>query len=361
MKIEQLFSFKTKQKFNCFAVSKLSSGALPEVIVGHYDGTIRTYKIPTGDSSEAECTSSHETKSGAIQRILVADLTRLSYTDLIAADSKGFLTILSNQQVLSRSSVFQHSINNLHFLKHPAGGSSVVLSSVDGEVCCVSGHSEVWRLRLEDIKLIKQQIGFRPRVTCLLSTSLNTPHHTSPTYTLIATDSHHLLFYLHHTLAFVLPTPFIITAMCAGKFVSEDDIEYRLDTPGINDNKSGMNRSNNGTNLTSYFPLQTQVALSSETGSIIIMANFHLYTDEYANVGYAVRRMVRMAGMLGLGLDCLVTAGDIDRYSVVEDGKVVQETATRWWVNCMQVFEVDGSQQLVFSCIDNSIQAHHFV
>lgn len=64
--------------------------------------------------------------------------------------------------------------------------------------------------------------------------------------------------------------------MCAGKFVSEDDIEYRLDTPGINDNKSGMNRSNNGTNLTSFFPLQTQVALSSETGSIIIMANFHV-------------------------------------------------------------------------------------
>ena len=56
-------------------------------------------------------------------------------------------------------------------------------------------------------------MGFKPRISSLLTTTLNTSHNTSIAYTLIATDSHHLLFYLQDHLTYVLTCPFIITAV----------------------------------------------------------------------------------------------------------------------------------------------------
>ena len=61
-----------------------------------------------------------ETKGGPIQTLAVHDVTRLSASDLIVADSRGRVTVFCNDQILCRKAVSEHCIECLQILQDPS-------------------------------------------------------------------------------------------------------------------------------------------------------------------------------------------------------------------------------------------------
>ena len=60
-----------------------------------------------------QCIASYETKGGPIQTVRVDDVTKLSASDLVVADSRGIVTIFCNEQILTRKVVSEHCIHCL--------------------------------------------------------------------------------------------------------------------------------------------------------------------------------------------------------------------------------------------------------
>jgi len=57
-----------------------------------------------------QCAASFETKGGPIQPLVVHDVTKLSSHDIVIGDSRGFVTVFCNEQILTRKVVSDRCI-----------------------------------------------------------------------------------------------------------------------------------------------------------------------------------------------------------------------------------------------------------
>jgi len=57
-----------------------------------------------------QCAVSFETKGGPIQSLVVHDVTKLSSCDIVIGDSRGFVTVFCNEQILARKVVTDRCI-----------------------------------------------------------------------------------------------------------------------------------------------------------------------------------------------------------------------------------------------------------
>ena len=55
-----------------------------------------------------QCLLTLESKGGPIQAVALHDVTRLGNKDVVVTDSRGMVTVFSNEQILTRRAVSQH-------------------------------------------------------------------------------------------------------------------------------------------------------------------------------------------------------------------------------------------------------------
>ena len=60
-----------------------------------------------------QCAASFETKGGPIQSLVVHDVTKLSSRDIVIGDSRGFVTVFCNEQILARKVITDRCICSL--------------------------------------------------------------------------------------------------------------------------------------------------------------------------------------------------------------------------------------------------------
>ncbi|OWF43528.1 hypothetical protein KP79_PYT09512 [Mizuhopecten yessoensis] len=280
-----------------------------------------------------------ETKSGPIQAMAIHDVTKFYHNDLIVADSCGIMTVFCSQQILCRQSIAESSISSIQVDKDKTGNIVIVMSTEAGVISGVLPSSERWRINLHDLgnnMNPKQTVSVRS----LLAAELVNQHGHMSSYIMAADDNKNLIIIHQGTIVAILKTTSIITAMCQGRFVAEDQL-LPLGIP-----------SGGGPAISS------QVALGSESGAVYIFHNFNVTEDEYANTQYPITNL-RALTVPDKDTDLLLCTGHFNSLNVYSDGKKVAQHQTPDWINSLEVADLDGdgTKEVVFGCLDNSVHA----
>ncbi|KAK3715064.1 hypothetical protein QZH41_012133, partial [Actinostola sp. cb2023] len=121
------------------------------VITGGDDGTIRVYTTKNNLKTwNFEEISKLESKGGPVQCLHLHNVTKFGSTDLIVGDSKGTLTIFSNEQILNRRILSQGCITTLTVDVDYAGNLAIVVGDAEGGVTAMSPYGSLWKIRLQD-------------------------------------------------------------------------------------------------------------------------------------------------------------------------------------------------------------------
>lgn len=337
-----LFSVKLNQSFNSLKLDRIFRSPNPLLIVGHEDGIVRTYELPSPDNEilkEVKQKSSFETKGGPIQALLVSDVTKLNSEDLVVGDSRGVITVFSNGQILERKVASEYCILCLEVEKDSTGNFGIVAADASGNLLSFTPHFDLWFLRLADIQQLKG-ITSRPKVLNLLPVVLNMPHGLTANYLLVTDDASRVCFLQHGNPVLILQAQSNITAMCSGKFVESSEIDSSVNNPSF---------------CNSVF--ETQVALATEAGAIYIMTNFEIYQDEFANIKLPITHMQTLPAAESQITDTILAAGNFNLLCVLRNGRLVGSHKTTSWVNSLVTSDLnkDGVKEVVIGCRDNVI------
>lgn len=336
--ITELWSIKTKYKFNCLCLNILFRETGLNLAVGGEDGVIRVYDLTKEDGYKSPQLSL-ETKSGPVQAMKIEDITKFYHNDLVTVDSCGMMTVFCNRQILCRQSITDSCLNCLQIQKDKTGNLAIILSSDSGTVCGVLPSNVLWRINLNELKLNEVRSSALS-VKCQLTVNLTDEHNQKSSYVLVS-DSYCQMYVIHQgTVVMVIKTPSIITAMCSGNFVKSEKLPVTL---------TATSGSGSG----------EQVALGSDTGALFIFNNFSI--TEFANAQYPITSLSKLP-FPDLEQDLLLCAGYFNELQIYSDGKLLDKFPTSDWINSMDTADIDGDgvQEAVIGCMDSTLHCIKF-
>lgn len=337
--IKSIFSLNLSQRFNTFDVNKIFKSSKLVLVVGHEDGVVRTYELPSIGSRAScpKCAASFETKGGPIQSLVVHDVTKLSSSDIVISDSRGFVTVFCNEQILARKVVTDRCICSLLLDSDPTGSVGIVTVDTDGNVCSFTPYFDLWKLQLADVRRSKGLNMHGVKVASVMTATVKTSDGVSSNYVLVA-DETHLYIIQHGTVVLILSTPDTITAMCCGQFLNTDTSKHSPTQRHI-------------------VPSDCQIALATNTGMIYLMTNFQICDEPFANVRLPVTQLCVLRTVHKSSTDVLIAGGNFNSLIILSHGKVLTCHELPTWVSSMSVADVDqdGEDEVVVGCHDNSI------
>ncbi|XP_077864162.1 uncharacterized protein LOC100373710 [Saccoglossus kowalevskii] len=321
------------------------------IVVGCEDGGIRVYDLPSNSdhhNDKLKLKSILETKGGPIQSILLHDVTKFGSTDLLVGHSGGMVTVFCNEQIFSRCSITENSVDNLEIDHDATGNLSIVVGDSGGCINAFLPYRPLWRLRLRDHLSIPQSISKSAVVTCLLATNLTNPSGHISNYILACDDNKQLHVIQQGSILLTLHTQSVVTSMCCGQFLPESEAAT---TPG--------DKSSPSTTTSSQLA-STQIALGGQDGSIYIMSSFQIYSVEYGSVHLPLMQIMSIPSRETVEMDYLLCVGYFNSVMLYHAGKLITKYITSDWVNSMATADVDndGETEVIISCLDNSI---HFL
>lgn len=342
-RMETLWKFKTTEKFNVLKVATLFNQTGLRVIVGGEDGIIRIYDLFT-TSGDVKPQALLETKSGPIQSLGVHDVTKFYDQDLIVADSWGMLTIFCNHQIISRQKLSDSSLNHLQICSDQSGSKSIVSSDDSGLVCGNKVSEELWKINLNNRTTIKEP-SEQIIVKSLLSVDICDQFSHTSNYVLVADNSEHLHILHEGSIINVLKTPGVVVAMCKGWFMNTTAIGYQAPT-----NREGAPAASIQEN--------TQVLLGTESGAIYLLHNFTISADEYARVPQIIVSL-NPIHLPEYETDLVICAGYFNSLDVFHEGRKIGSFPSPDWISTVDTADIDGDgvTEIVFGCMDNTIQA----
>ncbi|XP_046571104.1 LOW QUALITY PROTEIN: uncharacterized protein LOC124279337 [Haliotis rubra] len=347
VEIKRLWELNCKESFNVICVGSLFRQNGMAVVTGGEDAIVRCYNLtPSGSLAAQVPQVTLETKSGPIQTMVIHDMTKFYNNDLIVADSLGSLTVICNQQILSRQNVSPCSINTLQVYHDTAGTSSVVMCNDSGLVSAVLPSSEQWRVDLNSSQSVPVSSVSHLVVTSLLTAELVDQHGRECNYVLVADNAGHIFILNQGVVVMVLTAPAPVTAMCKGRFVAADKLD--LSSPGKD---------------APPLPAVTskhchQVALGTQTGAIYLLHSFTITVDEFANAQSKVSNMTTL-NRPDSDTDILLCCGQFNHLNAYHDGQLVAEFPTPDWIHTLAVADIDsdGVPEAVVGCLDHSMHA----
>jgi len=304
-RVDVLNERKTMFDFNVMVVGEPFNSNAPKTLFGCADGKVRIFN----KHKEEDIL---ETKGGAIQGILLHDMSRYGTVDLITADAEGNVVVFSNSQILFRTSV-AYPVTCLCIDTDLRGYPSLVVGDMGGVLTSLQCHqSPLWKVRLPDDPFISVESSPSPSsstictnpssIRCMISVNMSNENGMVSHYLLVAAGTPHLHFYSQGTRVLSLPTPSLVNTMCTGWFI---DADQSLD-------------ANN-----------TQIAIGCQNGFIYILQNYEL--KRYAHVDQPVT-LLKPLQIPSLDLNPLVCAGYFNAIRVYHNKKMVIEKATQEWV-----------------------------
>ncbi|XP_046347543.1 uncharacterized protein LOC124128215 [Haliotis rufescens] len=347
VEIKRLWELNCKESFNVICVGALFRQNGMAVVTGGEDAIVRCYNLtPSGSLASLVPQITLETKSGPIQTMVIHDMTKFYNNDLIVGDSLGALTVICNQQILSRQSVSPSSISTLQVYHDTAGTSSVIMCNDSGLVSAVLPSSEQWRVDLNSTAGVPVSSVSPLAVTSLLTAELVDQQGRECNYVLVADNACHIFILNQGVVIMVLTAPAPVTAMCEGRFVAVDKLDLSppgkdaLPTPAVTSKHCH------------------QVALGTQTGAIYLLHNFTITVDEFANAQSQVTNIATLSRP-DSDTDMLLCCGQFNHLNTYHDGQLVAEFPTPDWINSLAVADIDndGVAEAVVGCLDHSVHA----
>ncbi|KAK2169609.1 hypothetical protein LSH36_8g01061 [Paralvinella palmiformis] len=314
------------------------------LVLGHEDGIVRVYSLPQcGDISHVECLEciqTLESKGGPIQTLMIHDVTKLAHNDIIVADSRGMVTIFSNEQILTRKAVSEHCIQCIGIQKDALGYNAIIIGDRQGHVAAFSPFTEFWRVRLSDLGQYKN-LALRPQVTCVHITELTDKYGQRRSCVLVSDTCKAVHMIQGGSIVLTLYTPAVVTAMVSGHFVESNEADE------------------NDTVMANQTWTEEQVLMGTDNGAIYIMANFQIYQEEYANIHHTITHLSTLASADSQITDTLLCAGHFDALCILRDGQEISHHKTSAWIISLVTADInnDGVDEILIGCHDNTLHA----
>lgn len=349
-----LWETKVSKPFLTLTYGRLFQEDQSYILTGCEDGVIQVYEPPNQRVPEISPVRSLETKCGPIFHLRLHDIIRLKSKDLIAADSRGSVTVFCNGQIFMRTMLEKPAgICDLQIYETALGHLSIVTGNEDGVVSCFNAFNDQWKIRMQDIVSKNIEcIGATVSVTCILTTAISSESCPAVDYVVVADTNKNIHFIRNGQSLLSIKTPSVVKAMCAGYFLHFDEV------------------SDPEENL-------TQIALGCDDGTIWICVDFEIQTtNQFADVGHPItdlRKLPPMRAASDTGnindykvaaekLDILLCTGHFPAFILLREGEVLTRRKLPDWASSICDYNDDDSGRkeaisFLFGCKDSSIQA----
>jgi len=338
--INSKWKASSEEKINVIEAGDVFNYKEKCLVAGCEDGVVRIYDIPDSCGKFSQVRSlkirtSLETKGGPIQQLKLHDVTRFSSIDVVSADSRGVVTVFNKEQILRREAIAEDCIQCMQIEHDALGNIAIVCSDSAGHICAFNPYSQLWRIRLSDMHLLKG-VSTLPQVNCLLAVNLSNSHGHQTNYIIASDNCQHV--YILHQGAVVMDTkmPTNITSMTSGFFIRGSDLE-------------GGQAS---------LSTHTQVALGGEQGAIYILSHFQVFLEAFANINQPLTQLKTLRSRDGQ-TDSLLCAGQFNALLVIDGGKEVARHHTSSWITSMTTHDIsgDGTVTTIIATRDNNVEA----
>jgi len=341
--------------FNVLRVGNVFKTTAPALVTGSEDGVLRVLKVLVNETSKnisgIEMTGSKlETKAGPIQAICLENLTNFNAVDVVVGDSKGMLTILTNNQILSRRGLLQDSILSIAIEKDSAGNMRILLGCLDGTILAVSPYSTLWKVRLSDVLLCKQMKNTSTEITCLHSLRI-TSGAVDAAYTLIADNNNCVHWFQNGTLVRSSHLPSPVICMCTGYFIALDSTSTPVPSTPV-PSTPGFSSPSRKPRLQAR--ADDQVAVGTRDGRIFIIIGQNII--QYGQIGTRITNIRSVKGSYD-GCDLVICCGHFNFVSIFQDGNELKRHPTQDWVHTFDILNYQDSNKYLFlGCLDNKVE-----
>ena len=181
----------------------------------------------------------------------------------------------------------------------------------------------------------------------MLSVSLPSGSGSTVNYVLVADSCKNLYFLQSGTIVYKLSVPSVVTAMAAGYFLAAEPNTLRSPVQSL----SSPRRQS------IHVIRQTQVALGTADGSIMILTDFRIVP--YANVQLPITQLEKLPAPSRENTDILLCVGHFNAIMAYHRQELVLRHRTPEWVHTMtsSVGEHDGRSEVIVGLMDNTVQA----
>lgn len=354
---------KTDKPFISMTNGRLFQEVNNFILTGAEDGIVRVYEEPSRKVSTITSVRSLETKCGPIFHLKLHDIIRLVSQDLIAADSRGSVTLFCNGQIFMRTMPDKAAgITALQIHETLLGHLFIITGNEDGVLNCFNAFDNLWKIRLQDVVTEKiERLQNNLSVTCILATAISSSSCPAMDYIVVADSDKNLHFIQDGKVITSTSTPSIVKVMVAGHFLHFDEVADSDET-------------------------LTQLALGCEDGTIWICVDFEVQTTaQYSNVGHTITHLHRLpplhssysisngskhdsvslsdqqANAASEKLDLLLCCGQFPALLVLREGKVLTKLKLPDWTTSICDFnnnqENRNSSTVLIGCQDSTIRA----
>jgi len=344
-KIKCLWDEKIDCSFNTIVVSKIFRIKDVCLCVGCENGQIQVFqslynnKQITGFQKVGRI---YETKGGPIHSLTAHDVTKFSSIDILAADSKGMFTIVTNGQILNRRSICDSKISDVVIETDAVGNMCMIIGTTCGLLVATSPYDIIWRCRLNEVlqdegKPCDKNIS----IECLHVLRTQTSS-VDCNYIVVADSEKNIHLFQNGRLVMTLSVPSVITSMCSGYFISDDTKDH-----GNNPSPHKGQR----------FHSDKQVALSSKSGAIFILSNFAILP--YFTLSYPITKIKLLSASGTDDLDSVLCIGHFNKLCILQNRVCVTTYKTEDWIHSLDVINDDSlkdSPMLVLGCLDKSVK-----
>ncbi|KXJ19091.1 uncharacterized protein LOC110231309 [Exaiptasia diaphana] len=344
LEMEFISEHKMDHNFNALLVGKPFRYTDLCVITGGDDGTIRVFTTKNNLRNwNLEEISKLESKGGPVQCLHLHNVTKFGSCDMIVGDSKGTLTIFSNEQILNRRILSQDCIIALTVDVDHAGNLAIVVGDGEGGVTAVSPYGSLWKIRLQDArKQMYKEIGQRVSVKCMLSVQLPAANGLPVSYIIVSDTCKNIFILQNGMVVHTLHMTSVVTAMTSGYFIP-------IMPPPFSPTQSFSSPR-------SLQPArQSQVALGTEEGSIFVLSNFQL--QPYASVRLPITNLLSFPNNgCPEKTDFLLCSGHFNALMVFDQQEIVHRLETKEWIHTVSCSYDD--KHVVLGMLDNTISIY---
>eukprot|EP00794_Sanderia_malayensis_P020171 gene20171-22146_t len=356
--LKVVYSKKLDYFFNVIKVGKVFKDSVPSLVTGGEDGILRVHRCIISETSNylsglENASRKLETKAGPIQTLDLENLTNFNSIDVVSGDSRGMLTIFTNNQILSRRSLLDGNITSVLIDKDSAGNMEILVGSIDGNLLAVSPYTTLSKQKLPDVLNERKQLGNGTslEITCLHSLRISSSSQPASTnYIIVADNRNSLHFFQSGTLIKTVSVPSTVTCITTGYF-----LPITSSTTATNEDSTMDNETLSPTKKTrTQARTEDQVAVATMDGRIFIIHAFKCIP--YASIGTKLTNIKTIKSSFD-DCDTMICTGNFNSVFIYKESVEIAHYTTSDWIHTFDVLSCDdGNRYLFIGCLDSKIE-----